>query len=137
MKPTRNSKEVPKFLGMSKWYAKFIKNYADLCEPLYNLKRKIKKLSWSIEAQKAFDAVKVAITKVPVLKLPDFKKPFELFTDATSIGVGVVLNQEHRPVVFASHTLSSAERECLAVVCALNKFRTFHCRLKLSQITLH
>ncbi|GFS85243.1 retrovirus-related Pol polyprotein from transposon 297 [Trichonephila clavipes] len=76
MKPTRNSKEVSKFLGMSQWYAKFIKNYAEVCEPLYNLKRKLKKILWSIEAQKAFDAVKVAITKVPVLKLPDFKKTF-------------------------------------------------------------
>ncbi|GFV98991.1 retrovirus-related Pol polyprotein from transposon opus [Trichonephila clavipes] len=132
MKPPRNSKEVSKFLCMSQWYVKFIKNYAVLCEPLYNLKQKLKKFFWSIEAQKAFDAVKAAITKTPVLKLPDFKKPFELFTDATSIGVGAVLNQEQRLVVFASRTLSSAERnytvterECLAVVWALNKFRTY------------
>ncbi|GFY03813.1 hypothetical protein TNCV_1195931 [Trichonephila clavipes] len=74
MKPPRNSKEVSKFLGMFQWYAKFIKNYADLCEPLYNLKRRLKKFTWSIEAQKAFDVVKVAITKAPVLKLPDFQK---------------------------------------------------------------
>ncbi|GFT68991.1 retrovirus-related Pol polyprotein from transposon 297 [Trichonephila clavipes] len=117
---------------ISQWYAKFIKNYADLCEPLYNLKRKLKKFCWSIEAQKAFDAVKVAITRAPVLKLPDFKKPFELFADASSIDVGAVLNQEQRPVVFASRTLSGVERnytvterECLAVVWALNKFRTY------------
>ncbi|GFS61820.1 retrovirus-related Pol polyprotein from transposon 297 [Trichonephila clavipes] len=110
MKPPRNSKEVSKFLGMSQWYAKIIKNYADLCEPLYNLKRKLKKFIWSIEVQKAFDAVKAAITKAPVLKLPDFKKPFELFTDASSIGVGAVLNQEQRPLLFASCTLSAAER---------------------------
>ncbi|GFU78892.1 retrovirus-related Pol polyprotein from transposon 297 [Trichonephila clavipes] len=110
MKPPHNSKEVSKFLGMSQWYAKFIKNYADICEPLYNLKRKLKRFIWSIEAQKAFDAVKAAITKAPVLKFPDFKKPFELFTDASSIGVGAVLNQEQRPVVFASRTLSAAER---------------------------
>ncbi|GFU76796.1 retrovirus-related Pol polyprotein from transposon opus [Trichonephila clavipes] len=69
MKPPGNSKEVSKFLGMSQWYAKFIKNYVGLCEPLYNLKRKLKKFCWSIEAQKAFDAVKAAITKAPVLKL--------------------------------------------------------------------
>ncbi|GFU09181.1 retrovirus-related Pol polyprotein from transposon 297 [Trichonephila clavipes] len=136
MKPPRNSKEVSKFLGMSQWYAQFIKNYADLCEPLYKIKRKLKKFIWSIEAQKAFDAVKEAITKAPVLKFPDFKKPFELFTAASSIGVGAVLNQEQRPVVFASRTLSAAERnytvtereregECLAVVWALNKFRTY------------
>ncbi|GFT20807.1 retrovirus-related Pol polyprotein from transposon 297 [Trichonephila clavipes] len=123
MKPPRNSKEVSKFLGMSQRYAKFIKKYADICEPLYNLKRKLKKFIWSIEAQKAFDAVKVAITKTQVLKSPDFEKPFELFTDASSIGVGAVLNQKQRPVVFASRTLSAAERnytvtervrECLA-----------------------
>ncbi|GFW91314.1 retrovirus-related Pol polyprotein from transposon gypsy [Trichonephila clavipes] len=95
-----------------------------------------KKFLWSIEAQKAFDEVKVAITKAPVLKLPDFKKPFELFMDASSIGAGAVLNQEQRPAVFASRTLSAAERnytvterererECLAVVWALNKFRRY------------
>ncbi|GFX35629.1 retrovirus-related Pol polyprotein from transposon 297 [Trichonephila clavipes] len=110
MKPLRNSKEMSKFLGMSQWYAKFIKNSADICEPLYNLKRNLKRFIWSIEAQKAFDTVKAAITKAPVLKFPDFKKPFELFTIASSIGVGAVLNQEQRPVVFASRTLSAAER---------------------------
>ncbi|GFW22017.1 retrovirus-related Pol polyprotein from transposon opus [Trichonephila clavipes] len=44
MKPSRNSKEVSKFLGMSQWYAKFIKNYIDLCEPLYNLKTKTQEI---------------------------------------------------------------------------------------------
>ncbi|GFW74380.1 protease, reverse transcriptase, ribonuclease H, integrase [Trichonephila clavipes] len=95
---------------MSQWYAKFIKNYADFREPLYNLKRKLKKFCWSIEAQKAFDVVKVAITKAPFLKLSYFKTPFELFTNASSIGVGAALNQEQRPVVFASRTLSAVER---------------------------
>ncbi|GFV93330.1 retrovirus-related Pol polyprotein from transposon 297 [Trichonephila clavipes] len=118
---------------MSQWYAKFIKNYADFCEPLYNLKQKLKKFCWSIEAQKAFDVVKAAITKASVLELPDFKKTFELFTDVSSIGKEAVRKQEHRPVLFVSRTLSAAERnytvtererECLAVVWALNKFRT-------------
>ncbi|GFY31803.1 retrovirus-related Pol polyprotein from transposon opus [Trichonephila clavipes] len=144
MKLQRNSMEVSKFLGMSQWYANFIKNYADICEPLYNLKRKLKRFIWSIDEQKAFDAVKAAITKAPVLKFPDFKKPFELFTDASSIGVGAVLNQEQRPVVFASRTLSAAERnytvtqrECLAVVWALNKFRTYLGSLPIKVITDH
>ncbi|GFW49579.1 retrovirus-related Pol polyprotein from transposon 17.6 [Trichonephila clavipes] len=115
-----------------------------LHEPLYNLKRELKKFLWSIEAQKAFDVVKVAITKAPVLKLPDFKKKFELFTDASSIGVGAVLNQEQRSVVFASRTLSAAERnytvterECFAVVWALNKFRTYLGSLPIKVITDH
>ncbi|GFT20918.1 retrovirus-related Pol polyprotein from transposon 297 [Trichonephila clavipes] len=146
MKPPRNSKEVSKCLGMPQWYAKFIKNYSALCEPLYNLKRKRKKLCWSIEAQKAFDAVTVAITKAPVLKLSYFKKTFELISNASSIGVGAVLNQEQRPVMFASRSLNNAkrnytvtERECLAVVWALNKFRTYLGSLPINvfTVTLH
>ncbi|GFS31675.1 retrovirus-related Pol polyprotein from transposon gypsy [Trichonephila inaurata madagascariensis] len=92
--------------------------------------------------EKAFDTVNAAITKAPVLKLPDFQKPFELFTDASLIGVGAVLKQEQRPVVFASRTLSNAERnymvaerECLAVVWALNKFRTYLGSLPIKVIT--
>ncbi|GFT20901.1 retrovirus-related Pol polyprotein from transposon opus [Trichonephila clavipes] len=144
MKPPRNSKEVSKFLGMPQWYAKLIKNYVDICEPLYNLKRKLKKFIWLIEALKEFDAVKAAITKAPVLKFPEIKKPFQLFTDASSIGVGAVQNQEKRPVVFSSHTLSDAERnytvterECLAMVWALNKFRTYLGSLPIKVITDH
>ncbi|GFV62912.1 retrovirus-related Pol polyprotein from transposon opus [Trichonephila clavipes] len=139
MKPPRNSKEVSKFLVMSQWYAKFIKNYADICEPLHNIKRKLKKFIKSIEAQKAFDAVKAAIINAPVLKFPDFKKPF-----ASSIGVLAVLNQDQTQVVFASRTLSAAERnytvterECLAVVWALNKFRTYFGSLPIKVTTDH
>ncbi|GFT03722.1 retrovirus-related Pol polyprotein from transposon 297 [Trichonephila clavipes] len=94
--------------------------------------------------EEAFDAVKVATTKEPVLKLPDFKKPFKLFTDASSIEVEAALNQEQRPAVFASRTLSAAERnymvterECLAVVWALNKFRTYLGSLSIKVITDH
>ncbi|GFW51364.1 retrovirus-related Pol polyprotein from transposon opus [Trichonephila clavipes] len=77
-------------------------------------------------------------------KIPRFQKPFELFTDASSIGVGAVLNQEQRPVVFASRTLSAAERnytvterKCLAVVWVLNKFRTYLGSLPIKVITDH
>ncbi|GFS98809.1 hypothetical protein TNCV_3528021 [Trichonephila clavipes] len=74
------------------------------------LNENFKKLFGRLRRIKHSDVVKKAITKAPVLKLPDFKKPFELFTDASSIEVGAVLNQEQRPVVFAYRTLSAVER---------------------------
>ncbi|GFW31282.1 retrovirus-related Pol polyprotein from transposon 17.6 [Trichonephila clavipes] len=110
MKPPKNSKEVSKFLGMAGWYQKFIPKYADICEPLYRLKKKGPKFNWSTEAQDSFDKIKRALTEAPVLQSPNFTEQFNLFTDASGIGIGAVLNQKHRPIAFGSRTLNKAER---------------------------
>ncbi|GFW20727.1 retrovirus-related Pol polyprotein from transposon 297 [Trichonephila clavipes] len=95
MKPPKNSKEVSKFLGMAGWYQKFIPKYADMCEPLYRLKKKGAKFNWSTEAQDSFDKIKRALTEAPVLQLPNFTEQFNLFTDASGVGIGAVLKQNH------------------------------------------
>ncbi|GFV27033.1 retrovirus-related Pol polyprotein from transposon 17.6 [Trichonephila clavipes] len=132
MKPPKNSKEISKFLGMAGRYHKFIPQYADICEPLYRLKKKGAKFNWSTEAQDSFDKIKRALTEAPVLQLPNFTEQFNLFTDASGVGIGVVLNQNHRPIAFASRTLNKVERnytvterDCLVVIWALNKFKTY------------
>ncbi|CAM5149960.1 unnamed protein product [Eretmochelys imbricata] len=66
----------------------------------------------------------------PVLRAPDFDKPFLVTTDASEHGVGAVLmqegpNQEFRPVVFLSKKLSISEKECYAIVYALEKLRPY------------
>ncbi|GFV98006.1 retrovirus-related Pol polyprotein from transposon 17.6 [Trichonephila clavipes] len=144
MKPPKNSKEVSKFLEMAGWYQKFIPKYADICEPLYRLKKKGSKFNWSTEAQDFFDKIKRALTEAPVLQLPKFTEHFNLFTDASGVGIRGVLNQNHRPIAFASRTLNKAERnytvtarECLAVMWALNKFKTYFGSLPVKVITDH
>ncbi|GFT84096.1 retrovirus-related Pol polyprotein from transposon 297 [Trichonephila clavipes] len=76
MKPPQNNKEVSKFLGMAGWYQKFIPHFADICEPLYRLKKKEAKFNWSTEAQDSFDKIKRALTEAPVLQLPKFTEQF-------------------------------------------------------------
>ncbi|GFX69855.1 retrovirus-related Pol polyprotein from transposon 17.6 [Trichonephila clavipes] len=144
MKPPKNSKEVSKFLGIAGWYQKFIPQYADICEPLYRFKKKEAKFNWSTEAQDSFDKIKRALTEALVLQLPNFTEQFNLFTDATGVGIGAVLNQNHRPIAFASRTLNKAERnytvterECLVVIWALNKFKTYFGSLPVKVITDH
>ncbi|GFX59365.1 retrovirus-related Pol polyprotein from transposon 297 [Trichonephila clavipes] len=117
---------------MAGWYQKFIPQYADICEPLYRLKKKGAKFNWSTEAQDSFDKIKRALTEAPVFQLPNFTEQFNLFTDASGVGIGAVLNQNHRPIAFASRTLNKAERnytvterKCSAVIWALNKFKTY------------
>ncbi|GFV34740.1 retrovirus-related Pol polyprotein from transposon 17.6 [Trichonephila clavipes] len=104
----------------------------NICEPLYQLKKKGAKFNWSTEAQDAFNKVKRALTEAPVLKLPNFQEQFNLFTDASGVGIGAVLNQINRHIAFASRTLNKAERnytvterEFLAVIWAFNKFKTY------------
>ncbi|GFU14770.1 retrovirus-related Pol polyprotein from transposon 17.6 [Trichonephila clavipes] len=126
------------------WYQKFIPHYADICEPLYRLKKKGAKFNWSTEAQDAFDKIKRALTEKPILQLANFTEQFNLFTDASGVGIGSVLNKHHRPIEFASRTLNTAERnytvterECLAVIWALNKFKTYFGSLPVKVITDH
>ncbi|GFT00872.1 retrovirus-related Pol polyprotein from transposon 17.6 [Trichonephila clavipes] len=144
MKPPKNNREVSKFLGMTGWYQKFIPRYADICEPLYQLKKKGTKFNWSGEAQDSFDQIKRTLTEAPILQLPNFSEQFNLFTDASGVGIGAVLQQNQKPIAFASRTLNKAERnytvterECLAVIWALNKFKTYFGPLPVKVITDH
>ncbi|GFT21356.1 retrovirus-related Pol polyprotein from transposon 297 [Trichonephila clavipes] len=129
---------------MTGWYQKFIPRYADICEPLYQLKKKGAKFNWSGEAQDSFDQIKRTLTEAPVLQLPNFSELFNLFTDASGVGIGAVLQQNQKPIAFASRTLNKAERnytvterECLAVIGALNKFKTYFGPLPVKVITDH
>ncbi|GFT68072.1 retrovirus-related Pol polyprotein from transposon 297 [Trichonephila clavipes] len=93
MRPPKNNREVLKFLGMTGWYQKFITRYADLCEPLYQLKKKGPKFNWSKEAQDSFDKIKRTLTEAPVLQLPNFSEQFNLFTDASGVGMVLCFNK--------------------------------------------
>jgi hypothetical protein len=94
-------------------------------------KNKVKKKPWHWDSihQIAFDNVKSTITKEVVLAYPDFTKPFEIYTDASTKQLGAVINQENRPIAFFSRKLSGAqskytvtELELLAIVETLKEF---------------
>ena len=71
----------------------------------------------------------------PIMQAPDWSLPFEIMCDASDYAIGVVLGQrkDKKPYViyYASRTLNSAqmnyttEKELLAIVFALDKFRSY------------
>ncbi len=69
-------------------------------------KTKKKPWRWDTIHQQAFDKVKAAIAKKTVLAYPDFSKPFEIYTDTSSIQLRAVITQDNRPIAFFSRKLS-------------------------------
>ena len=76
------------------------------------------------------------LTTAPVIVPPDWSLPFELMYDASDYALGAVLGQrkDKQPhvIYYASRTLNDAqldysttEKELLAVVFALDKFRPY------------
>lgn len=69
------------FLVLTGFYRKFIQSYVSIAIPLTSLLRK-NAFNWTPEATIAFNSLKLAITYVPTLALPNFTQPFFLETDA-------------------------------------------------------
>ncbi|UYV62930.1 hypothetical protein LAZ67_2002542, partial [Cordylochernes scorpioides] len=132
----KNLQQLRSFLGLSSYYRRFIKNYADIARPLNSLLSKGTKFQWNTDQERAFQKLKNALTSKPVLGHFDDDAPTELHTDASGYGIGAVLAQKQgngeKVIAYASRTLlkseknySTTERECLAIVWAIGKFRPY------------
>lgn len=133
----RNVREVRRLMGMAGWYRRFIGNFAILTAPITDLLKKSgTKFKWTEQANDAFLQLKTLLVSAPILASPDFDKPFAIQTDASDTGIGAILTQgegkEEKVVAYMSQKLSStqrkygaSERECLAVIEAIYKFRPY------------
>jgi hypothetical protein len=106
-------KEVRAFLGLASFYRKLVPYFADIAKPLTQLTKKDKIWDWNQQCQESLEDLKNKLCNTPVLAYPDFKLPFILTTDASSVGLGAVLSQVQggieRPNSFASGQFNKAE----------------------------
>ncbi|GFW44452.1 retrovirus-related Pol polyprotein from transposon 17.6 [Trichonephila clavipes] len=91
----KDQKQIKSFLGCCNFYRRYIKNFAKRALPLMNLLRKDTPFEWTSETQEAFDDIKEAILNTPVLALPDPNAELQITTDASSRGIGAVLEQKY------------------------------------------
>lgn len=119
------------FLGLAGYYRKFIKGFGVIAAPLTKLLKK-EGFQWSPEADKAFEALKRALSTAPVLQLPNFANSFIVDCDASGSGFGAVLHQDEGPIAFFSRPfaarhvkLAAYERELIGLVQAVRHWRPY------------
>ena len=129
-------KEVRSFLGLCSYYRRFIPAFADIAHPLHQYSQLGKSFAWTSDAEQAFQHLKNALTKAPILGYPLSDGEFLLDTDASNTGIGAVLSQlqngQERVVAYYSRALTRPERqycvtrrELLAVVNAVQHFHPY------------
>lgn len=134
--PPTNQKALRSFLGLCSYFRRFIRGFAEISAPLHHLLKKGVPFKWSECQQRAFHTLKTALTTQPVLAHFNPSLEVEIHTDASSYGLGAVLIQKHEDkehvVAYASRALSKpelnypiTEKECLAIIWAIAKFRPY------------
>jgi hypothetical protein len=135
----KNVRHVQSFLGFTNFYRRFIKDYASIASPLYNLTGKGVPYHWSLECNHAIRTLKKCLTSSPLLVTPRTgpNESFVISTDASAKGIGAVLLQEQpdgslRPCCYYAKTLNKAQRkypvydqELLAIAASLNEYRIY------------
>lgn len=131
--------EVKRFLGMASWYRRFIPNFSTIVAPMLDLikgRQKKKNLKWNNAAELSFQELKRLLVSSPILASPDFTQQFIIQCDASDVGLGAVLLQgegeNEKVIAYASRSLTNAERnysatekECLACLFGIEKYRPY------------
>jgi len=146
--PPTNIKGVRSFLGHAGFYRRFIKDFSKIAKPLCNLLNKDTSFHFDNDCMIAFNYLKEKLISAPIITAPNWNFNFELMCDATDYAVGVVLGQRKEKVFcvihYASKILNDAqsnytttEKELLAIVYVLEKFRSYLIGSKVVVFTDH
>ena len=131
-KPPKNVSEIRNFLGLVRYYRKFVEGFSKIAAPLIKLTRKDVKYDWVDACQQSFEELKDRLTSALVLVFPNGRDGFVVYSDASRQGLGCVLMQNDRVIAYASRQLKKHEEnyptnnlELAAVVFALKIWRHY------------
>ena len=128
----KSATKIRSFVGLTGYYRRFIEGFSKIVAPLTRLTRKDQPFTWTDKCEESFQELKRRLTSAPILVIPDVRKPFEVYYDASHIGLGCVLMQEKKAVAYASRLLKVYERnypthdlKLAAIVFSLNIWRHY------------
>ena len=117
-----DSKQVRRFLGLTGYYRKYIKGYAEIAKPLTDLLSPGVEFKWTEQCRQAMNTLKQALVSADILALPRDGYTYHLDVDASDHSIGCVLSQEQpleqgnsgtprtKVIGYASKKLTPAQR---------------------------
>ncbi|XP_057734070.1 uncharacterized protein LOC130949339 [Arachis stenosperma] len=129
-------REVSSFLGHAGFYRRFIKDFSKIALPLSRLLQKDVDFEFNSECVKAFKELRRVLTTAPIVRGPNWMLPFEIMCDASNHAIGAALAQRDGKLPYviaysfkildaAQSNYTTTEKELLAIVHALDKFRSY------------
>lgn len=130
-------KGVRRYLGMTGYYRRLIRNFSGITAPLSDMLRKnAGPLEWTPERIQAFEVLKEAMCQAPVLSNPNFDLEFIIQCDASDVAAGAALGQIQDDVevviAYFSHKWTTheknwcaTEKEAGSVLLAIEHFRSY------------
>jgi hypothetical protein len=148
LSPPTNVKGIHSFLEHAGFYQRFIQNFSQIARPLTHVLAKGAPFVFMKECLQSFHTLKGALVSALIIQPPDWHLPFEIMYDASGYAIGAVLVQskdtKHYAISYASNTLTgpqlnyaTTEKELLAVVFAIKKFRSYLVGAKVIVYTDH
>ena len=131
-----NVKDIRSFLGYASFYRRFIKDFSEIAQPFSRLLQKDVPFDFNEDCQITFDKLKTTLTSAPIIQPLSWDMPFEIMCDSSNYVAGVVLGQQKekkshvicyasRKLNYAQYDYPTTEKELLAIVFAIDKFRSY------------
>nr|GEZ69023.1 putative reverse transcriptase domain-containing protein [Tanacetum cinerariifolium] len=102
--------EIRQFLGLTGYYRRFIEGLSKIAKTMTKLTQKKIKFEWGDKQEAAFQLLKQKLCSVPILALPEGSEDFIVYCDASNKGLGTMLMQREKVILYASHQLKIHEK---------------------------
>jgi hypothetical protein len=109
-KPPTTIYQIRSFLGLAGYYRRFIPDFSRIGKPMTELLKKGAKFEWGQKCEDAFRTLRQHLTTTPMLAQPYSIKPFNVYCDASGTGLGCVLMQDNRVIIYALRALRPHEQ---------------------------
>jgi hypothetical protein len=108
-KASTSVSDIQCFLGLARYYRRFIEGFSKISKPMTELLEKDKKFEWTPAYDASFQELKKRLTTALILVMLDLEKPFSIYCDMSGQGLGCVFMQDGRVVAYASRRLGKQE----------------------------